>query len=292
MRAASVFFFAAGSLCAQVSADVALSNGVQLTVSARDQQGKPLALKADLEPASGESFYRIFRDENDLAVYAYKLQVTRTSDGKQFRVTALPATDEFAARYPHADGGKPTPTLSAPLESPLLDSGGSFVVPISTDPGLYETVTDTVQVRLNARGATIPAARPEHRELIRFDSLKVSIDGHPASPSGAGALVAGRVAMFYIPGHGGYFFSLEPVTQPAFMQIGIVDGRHLRFTVENQMYDCVSEESILTASQAGQLWVYHNAVYTPEGNWTKLDPKNPLPEFFTAASDSVKWWLR
>jgi hypothetical protein len=286
------FLLAAGSLGAQVSADVALSNGVQLTITARDEKDTPIALKTSLEPASGDSFYRIYRDENNLAVYAYKIRVARTADGKQFRIMALPATEDFAARFPDADGGKPTPTLSAPLESPLLDSGGSFVIPISTNPGLHQTVTDTVQIRLNQRGGATSPAGSERPDQIRFSSLKVSVNNRTLSPSGAGAEVAGRIAMFYIPGRGGFFFSTGPVDHPSFLQIGIVDGRHLRFTVENDTYDCTSDAPILTHSDRGQVWVYHDANYKPEGNWTQSDPASSRPEFFTAAADSVKWWLR
>jgi hypothetical protein len=191
---------------AQVSADVALSNGVQLTINTRADEGTPVALKASLEPASGNSFYRIFRDENNLAVFAYELLVARTPDGRQFRVTAKPATVDFAARFPNADGGKPTPTLSSSLQSPLLSSLDKFVIPIPADPGLKQTLTDTVQIRLNQPGATADAGS-ERSAQIRFSALKVSINNQPASPSGAGSVVAGRFAMFYIPGHGGYFFT-------------------------------------------------------------------------------------
>src|SRR5580704_14510090 len=131
---------------AQVSSDVALSNGLQLTINTRSQEGTQVTLKASLEPASGNSFYRIFRDENNLAVFAYELMVTRTPDGRQFRVTGRAATQDFAARFPNADGGKPTPTLSSPLESPLLSSGERFVIPIPSDPGLKQTLSDTVQI--------------------------------------------------------------------------------------------------------------------------------------------------
>ena len=276
---------------AQVSYDVALSNGVQLSINTRAQEGTPVALKAGLEPASGNSFYRIFRDENNLAVFAYELMVTRTPDGRQFRVTARAATEDFAARFPNADGGKPTPTLSSPLESPLLSSGEQFVVPVPSDPGLKQTLTDTVQIRLNQPGATADAGS-ERSAQIRFSALKVSINNQPASPSGAGSVVAGRFAMFYIPGHGGYFFSTEPVDQPVFLDIGIVDGKHLKFTVDNDTYDCVSAASILTHSESGQLWVYHDANYKPAGNWTNSDPESSREEFFTAAADSLQWWLR
>jgi hypothetical protein len=276
---------------AQVSSDVALSNGLQLTIDTRAQEGTPVTLKASLEPASGNSFYRIFRDENNLAVFAYELVVTRTSDGRQFRVTARAATQDFAARFPNADGGKPTPTLSSPLESPLLSSGERFVIPVPSDPGLKQTLSDTVQIRLNQPGAPADVG-PERSAQIRFSALKVSINNQPGSPSGAGSVVAGRFAMFYIPGRGGYFFSAEPVDQPVFLDIGIVDGKYLQFTVDNDTYDCVSDAAVLTNSERGQLWVYHDVSYKPARNLTNSDPGSSRDEFFTAAADSLRWWLQ
>lgn len=276
---------------AQSSSDVALSNGVQLSVRASTAEGVPVGLKVGMAPATGNSFYRIFRDENNLVVFAYELVAARTPDGLQFRVTAKPATEDFAGRFPNADGGKPVPTLSASLESPLLDSGGKFEFPIPSDPGLHQTITDTVQVNLNSRSISTTPSSPEHPDQIRFSSLKVSINNQPASPSGAGTVVAGRFAMFYIPGHGGYFFSIDAVNQPSFEQIGVVDGKHLKFTIENQTYDCVSDLPIVTHSDHGQLWVYHDPNYKPAGNWTQSDPADSRPQFFTAAADSLQWWL-
>src|ERR1700727_933455 len=118
MRLFLILVFAA--CCnAQVSARVSLSNGTQVSIATRADNGTPVTLKTSLAPASGDSFYRIFRDENNLAVFAYELEVARTADGQNFRVTARAATEAFAVKYPNADGGKPTPTLSSPLESPL-----------------------------------------------------------------------------------------------------------------------------------------------------------------------------
>src|SRR5580698_3917005 len=124
----------------------ALSNGVQLSIAARSDNATPVMLKTSLEPASGDSFYRIFRDENNLAVFAYELEVARTADGENFRVTAKAANEAFATRFPNADGGKPPPSLSAPLESPVLNSCEGFTIPIPTNPGLDQNLTDRVQI--------------------------------------------------------------------------------------------------------------------------------------------------
>jgi hypothetical protein len=281
----------AGACClAQVSADVALSNGVQVGIATLTGNGTPVKLNPDLEPASGDSFYRIFRDENNLTVFAYELEVTRTSDGDNFRAVAKPVLQAFAARFPNADGGKPTPTLSAPLDSPVLHSGESFQIPISADPGLGQTLTDSVHVILHPAGTANKAAAAGVR--IRFDSLKVSIQGQLASPAGAGADVSGRYAMFYLPGHGGYFFSANATEPAPFLHAGVVDGKRLSFTIDNEMYDCTASAPILMQAERGQVWVYHNPNYKPAGNWTKDDVSDSHDQFFTAGSDSLRWWIR
>jgi hypothetical protein len=285
-----LLLLAAASCYAQVSARVSLSNGIQLTVATRSDNASPVALKTSLEPASGDSFYRIYRDENNLAVFAYELEVARTTDGQNFRVTAKAATEAFATRFPNADGGKPTPTLSSILESPALRSGESFTIPIPTNPGAGQNLTDTVQILMGQRGGGNDGA-PKNAQL-RFSGLKVSVNGKPATPSGAGADVAGRYTMFYIPGRGGYFFSSEAIDQRPFEQVGVVDGKHLNFTVDNDTYDCTANAPILVQADRGQLWVYHDPNYKPAGNWTTTDAASSSDEFFTASSNSVQWWVQ
>jgi len=281
---------AAVSCYAQVSARVSLSNGTQVTITTRSDSGTPVALKTSLEPATGNSFYRIFRDENNLAVFAYELEVARTADGHSFRITAKAATEAFATRFPNADGGKPTPTLSSPLESSLLGSGERFSIPIPSNPGLGQNLTDTVQILLGQRGGVNDGAASTAQ--IRFAGLRVYIQGKAATPPGAGADVSGRYAMFYIPGHGGYFFANEPVDQRPFIQGAVVDGKHLTLTIDNETYDCTATAPILVHADRGQLWVFHDPDYKPAGNWTQIDPANMKDEFFTAASDSMQWWLQ
>jgi hypothetical protein len=287
----AVLLPAAFACHAQTTAGVSLSNGVQLTITNRTGNATPLTLKSSLEPASGDSFYRIFRDENNLAVFAYELEVVRTQDGQNFRVTARPATEAFATRYPNADGGKPTPTLSTVLESPLLHSGENFTIPIPTNPGLGQDLTDVVQIRIGERGALNDGAAAGSAQ-IRFAGLKVYIQEKSASPTGAGSDVAGRYAMFYLPGHGGYFFSTEAVDERPFQQVGVVDGKHLTFTIDNETYDATATSPILVHSDRGELWVYHDPNYKPTGNWTKNDPASNKDQYFTAAADSMRWWVQ
>jgi hypothetical protein len=273
---------------AQVSSNVSLSNGVQLTIAC---SSNPDRLKIELDPASGNSFYRIFRDENNLVVFVYELLVERTPDGDHFHVTAKPASDDFFARFPNADGGKPAPTLGEPRESPLLASGDRFTIEIPVIPGLAENLRDVVQIRLNQRGTLAPQPDSQAAALLRFVGLKILINDQLVSPDGPGATIAGRYVMFYIPGHGGYFLSTEPIENRPFVKIGIVDRTHLHFTLDNDTYDCNSEALILARADRGEIWIFHDPNFKPSGNWTTSNPSTNRDEFFAAASDSLKWWL-
>ncbi len=273
----------------QAASVVSLSNGVQLRVGIR---GTGTSLKTGMEPASGNSFYRIFKDENNLDVFAYEIVVERTADGERFHIIAKPAGEEFSSRFPNSDGGKPVPTLSAPIDSEFLTSGRRFDVAIPTNPGTREDVTDSIQVTLNRRGPPAADSGAAASGRIRFVNLKVSVHGQVATAPGPGAVVSGIYAMFYLPGRGGYFFSTQQVDKLPFAHVGTVDRAVLRFTVDNENLDCTSESPILTQSERGEVWVYHDPNYKPEGNWTKTNPaEGSHDEFFTAASDSLKWWL-
>ncbi|HUJ49581.1 MAG TPA: hypothetical protein VLW25_05260 [Bryobacteraceae bacterium] len=293
MRSTLAIWIAFGTAAfGQFSSTVGLSNGVRLEILTQPEPSAASGLKAEMEPASGNSVYRIYRDENNLVVFVYELAVEQTSDGKQFRVTARAAGDEFAARFPNADAGKPAPTLSAPIGSPLLNSGERFSIDIPTDPGLQLAIADVVRIQLNQRG-TGPETGAQSSAQLRFAALRVRAEGRLLSSGAAGAIVAGRYVMFYVPGRGGYFFSTEPVSGPVFAHIGIVEGSKLKFTLDNQDYECESEDAILLKSERGQIWVYHDRNYRPAGNWTKSDPsEGSRDQFFTAASDSLHWWVR
>jgi len=286
VRILAALFALAVALCwAQPSSTISLSNGIRIRVTANTGSDAPDTLKVDMKPATGNSMYRMVRDDSGLAVWAYELVVDRLPDGNHFQIIAKPAGADFAQRFPNADGGKPTPTFPIPIESPPLGAGGRFVIDIPTNPGLFQHRTDTVQIQPDSKGDG--GSKPE----IRFADLRVSIKGAPVLNNGASAMVYGPYAMFYIPTRGGYFFSTQPVTSKPFVQIGAVDRNKLKFTVENEDFDCTSATPILTQSDRGQIWVFHDPRYKPEGNWTKSNPKSN-DEFFTAASDSLDWWLQ
>jgi len=275
-------------VCAGMAENVSLSNGLRLRISPG-----PTELVPDLAPATGNSFYRIYRDSNNLAVFAYELQVDRSSDGKQFQLTAKPALDDFALKFPNADGGKPTPTFSAPIQSPWLATGEKFVVNVPTNPGDAGggNLPETIDVRVARAGPGAPDNSPNAR--IRLIGLTVRVAGNVVATSGPSSAVAGRYAMFYIPGRGAYYLSSEPVSSQSFVEAGGVDRTHLKFTIDNENFEGVADAPILLSGETGELWVFHDSQYKPHGSWTNTSTgSTEKDEFFTAAADSLKWWIQ
>jgi len=271
----------AGLCQAQLSSTISLNNGVRLQVSAN--LGQPTGqetLTVEMGRASGNSFYRIFWDQNHLAVFAYELAVDLTANGASLRVTARPVETEFAGRFPNADAGKPVPTLSSDHALGPLASGQSAKLDLFEIPGMGLNVSETIRVTFGAE---------TRAGSLRFTGLRVLANGKPVGGPATGA-ASGRYAMFYIPGSGGYFFSTEQVAGRDFTKAGSIDGVRMRFNIENVDYECVSTSAI-TGDTGGELWVLHDASYKPDGTWTRDREAGAREQFFTAASDSLGWWL-
>lgn len=270
----------------QISSTATISNGVQVEVST--DLGKPTGqeqLSVEMVRASGHSFYRIFWDQNKLAVFAYELRVDLASNGESLNATAIPCEDEFAARFPEADAGKPVPTLSSEHALGPLGSGQVALLPLFEIPGMGLHLTESVRVKLNQEGGA---------GALRLAGVRVRVNGQAVSGPPPPSAVAGRFVMFYLPNRGGFFFSTGPVNGRPFVATGTVDRNILRFTSDNEEYEVIASAPILAHADAGEVWVMHDPSYVPEGNWTQ-DPHSPTPgvqQFFTAGSDSLGWWLK
>jgi hypothetical protein len=273
---------------AQLSSTVSLSNGVEIEVAT--SLGQPTGeevLSVEMTRATGDSFYRILKDQNNLAVFAYELVVSRSSDGNEMYFVAKPAEDDFAARFPYSDAGKPVPSLSSEHKFDPLRSGERGQIGLFEIPGMGLTVADSIHVVISQEDAANSSGP------LRFTSLKVSVNGGPAVQT-AGS-VSGRYAMFYIPDQGGYFFSTGPPNRGAFAKVGSIEGTRMRFTIDNTSFECTAAKPILAQAESSDVWVYHDASYVPAGNWTQPLGTAAEPDkvqFFTAASDTLSWWLQ
>lgn len=288
MIRAAFFIWCVATAAAQVSSTVSLSNGVQLQITTSLGQPAGQTVNVEMVRASGDSVYRIFRDQNNLAVYAYELVIHLDPSGNRLRAVAKPAETEFAARFPNADGGKPTPTLSSDLELGAIASGQSADIPLFELQGMGIRVIDTIRLKMDDNPATGGGR-------MRLSGLRITIN-RTLVPGSAPSAVAGKFAMLYVPGHGGYFFSTDPVPDRPFVKAGTIDRNRMTFDIDNDSYEAVASAPILSNPDSGELWVYHDLTYKPSGNWTQnlrspTHSRSADLDFFVAASDSLSWWL-
>ncbi|HLW75669.1 MAG TPA: hypothetical protein VKS01_01770 [Bryobacteraceae bacterium] len=283
-QAAALFLLTISGVAAQTTT-VSLSNGVEIVIST--SLGHPTGeetISVQMLRASGDSFYRIFRDQNHLAVFAYELSFALSGD--RLSATAHPAGEEFAKTFPGADGGKPVPTLASDQQIGPISSGKKASIGLFHLEGMGLSVVDSISMEIN-----------QHNEAGRMRLVGVKVFVNKIALSGTGAFaVSGRYTMLYIPGRGGFFFSTEAVPDKPFIAAGTIDRDRMTFSVDNETYEVVASAPILTNPDSGALWVVHDPAYQPDGNWTLTrdasKPQGPAAsEFFVAASDSLDWWL-
>jgi hypothetical protein len=293
----SLWMVCAGLLCrlaaAQAVSTVAISNGVQLKIAA--QLGHPTGqetLTVEMSRASGDSFYRVFRDQNGLAVFAYELAVSLSSAGDALTLTAKPVETTFAEKFPDADGGKPVPTLSSIEALEPIGSGSRAEIGLFELQGMGLRVVDTAEVVL---GPSPEAAGTTSPNRLHLADVKLKIDGMALEQTGPEGSVMGQYGMIYVPGRGAFLLSSGPVAAQGFVNTGMIDGSRLEFVWNNETYEADSSVPILGVEGSGELWVRFDPSYRPSGNWTKTrSPEDLAPateEFFVAASDSLGWWL-
>jgi len=272
----------------QASSTVSLSNGVQLKISADvGHPVPPAVVNIQMVRASGDSFYRIFRDQNGLAIFAYELGVNVASGGDALALVAKPAETEFAARFPNADAGKPVPTLSADRPFGPLHTGETARIGLFELEGQGIRVIDSVEVALDS---------DQHPGRLHLAGLRLKINREPVPARGRASAVAGQYAMIYIPGRGAFILTSDGSIGRGFVKAGAIDGNKLQFTVNNDSYEAETSAPVLRGEAAsGELWVYFDPSYQPSGNWTKPreheDTRPAKDDFFVAASDSLSWWL-
>jgi hypothetical protein len=277
----------------QAVSTVAISNGVQLKIAA--QFGQPTGqqtLRVEMSRASGDSFYRVFRDQNGLAVFAYELAVSLASAGDAVALTAQPVETAFAERFPDADGGKPVPTLSSVEALEPIGTGSRAEIGLFELQGMGLRVVDTAEVMLGPSSEAGETASPNR---LHFAQVKLKIGGMPIEQTGPEGSVTGQYGMIYVPGLGAFLLSSGPVAAQGFVKAGTIDGHRLEFVWNNETYEADSAAPILDVEGSGELWVRFDPSYRPAGNWTKTrSPEDSAPvteEFFVAASDSLGWWV-
>jgi hypothetical protein len=237
-----------------------------------DLQKLPAALGSQAMADHDQIIHRVLRDNDGKFVFGYDLWVLGDPAAKQFKIAVRPldsamervlrvrneiTTSEISSTFPKA---------SEPL---TLNDGAEFSLDLLINKSKGVKIVDVVQVAfdrsrlgndgtpLRPRDFTLDAVALEMKDYSLLINDRLIATGK--SKNGC----ANTLLWIYVPNHGRFIFSLFPREGYSFQQVGTVAGNKIEFTMEGEHYQWLSSSPILREEGIWNLWVLHDARYSP-----------------------------
>jgi hypothetical protein len=219
---------------------------------------------------SDEGIERIVPDKDGNILYAYFVEAWTSPQSGAVTIRIKPLNKETEAdlrSHPgswHATG--PIGTVAGVREFPGVRKGQAVRLEILYNPSTGEKIydilrpsTDVSPANAGHRGAEAILAGEE----LSFREIALVVNGQKtAAPAG---WLAGAAARLYVPGHGAYFLSAyQPKTAHVFSHTVYADRHSLEFAIDGDFIRVTSTGNVLTQSESGIVWVYHDPKYQPE----------------------------
>jgi hypothetical protein len=230
-----------------------------------------LALHGGGVSVSDEGIERVVQDKDGNILYAYFVEAWASPQAGTVTIRIKPLDKETEARLRsqnspgwHATG--PIGTVAGVREFPGVRKGQAVRLEILYNPSTGEKIydilrpsTDVSPMQSGHPGADAALAGEE----LSFREIALVVNGQKTAAQ-AGWLT-GAAARLYLPGHGAYFLSTyQPKTAHVFRRIVYADRHNLEFAIDGDSIRITSNGNVLTRSESGTVWVYHDPQYRPE----------------------------
>jgi hypothetical protein len=233
-------------------------NGAAIALHTESSRANsPLSTSGSVVVGAFDGAHRIVLDKESKPVFAYDIELRKTAPGAvTLRIKPI---DQQKVRtedwYPKGKLTGDIPTLTGAREFPPLQIGDAVQVDILYNPGTNEKLWDVIRVvegleeHLQQRLKT-PTGR------FSFDRVKITIDGRMLYERRNSWMIGSAMKMV-VPGHGEYYFLLEPTTDFPFQASGWVDHNVLRFKAAGESVEITGMSNLLQHAEFGTVWVYH-----------------------------------
>ncbi len=152
----------------------------------------------------------------------------------------------------------------------VIDDGDSISIDLLENPATGTKISDVITI--NYRGGQFGAIYSADSSAKDFtmDDLILRIEypsiqvNEERFTSRAG--VAGNVIWVYIPGKGRFVFSFVPQPGYGFTKTGVIEDKNIRFSLNGDVYNLTSKSTVLCYGGKWNLWVMHDADYTPDSS--------------------------
>lgn len=217
--------------------------------------------------------HRVLTDAERRVVFAYDLVINADPVTKKFSVIVLPADEAFRRSFLRdsapARAHESFATFQKSTTPQTLDDGDAVSLELLVNRESGVKIVDVVKVTFDRsilRENHLDAA-PKDFTLdavsLAVKGYELTIDGTLVGKSKSKLGCAGSLLWFYVPDRGRFIFSLVPREGYSFQKIGVLDGNRIEFESNGQVYEWISESSILPNGGAWHLWVLHDPDYTP-----------------------------
>jgi len=217
--------------------------------------------------------HRVLTDAQKNVVFGYDLWINADPITKKFSFAVLPADEAFRRTFlkdftpSRANGAFATfPKSTTPQ---TLDDGDAVSLDLLVNDESGVRIVDVVSVtfdRATLRESYLESA-PKDFTLdavaLAVKNYSLTINGNLVSKSKSSIGCTGALLWFYVPERGRFIFSLVPREGYDFAKVAVLDGNRIEFTVDGERYEWLSSASILPNGGTWNLWVLHDANYTP-----------------------------
>lgn len=247
----------------------------------RSVNGESLSAQLYSQAVADENriIHRVLTDAEHRVVFGYDLLVNSDPVARRFSLAVLPADEAFRRTF-LKDPNRPRAqdvfaTFPKSTSHQTLDDGDAFSLELLVNQESGLKIVDIVRVTfdrslLRDDGFGAP---PKDFTLddvaMAVEGYQLLIEGKSVGKSKSKIRCSGSLLWLYVPDRGRFIFSLVPRSGYAFQKIGVLNERKIDFIADDEYYEWLSAAPIMPNGGIWNLWVLHDAKYTPLFNSEK-----------------------
>jgi hypothetical protein len=279
---------------------VTLSDGTRFLFTTLSDRGGAQNFSGGISTTVPEDnrFHRLLMDRNGLIFFGYDIRIEQDAREDSFTLHVLPlstkGTHELAKLLQNnkqSTGARKTvPTFTEERTIPSLRPGKRATIDVLVDPETGEKIMDVIEL---TRDKPAPlagqASAPASSEPVFVFSLpRIMLNGSLLAEPGATSM--GKFAVLYIPGKGGYFFSLKQPPRYSFQRTATIENNRLYFTLDGDSFELVCASDILPGVNHAKIWIFHDPRFKP--NFPEFLGIPQTDEVTIGVADRVETWLK
>jgi len=213
-------------------------------------------------------------DRANNILFVYNLEASRGASPGTVKIRIEPisaATEAGMLKDAAAPGRRPRfsgahlPTVAGVREFPAVRIGEAVTLDILYNPSTGEKIFDVLRpITTPPSGMSVTVAPA--RETISLKDIAIRVNGR--AMSAPASFIIGSAVRIDIPHHGTYVVAAyDPhaaSSDHGFAAIARADGRTLSWAMGRDRVEIMSSMNVLTRSEKGVLWVYHDPHYQPD----------------------------